>query len=162
MVSKEEMFTYQPPREASWLIFVKRTLLIIAAVHLLIGLVSAYRAYFQIQSLEIVAADTIQAGSVIHTKVVTYGRALATVQLELVQDGRALSVGQLRVPGNELGFYDPRTQRASFSVTLAPQSLERFHAGPATLRATAVGTPQWMRLPPPFVNEFKVTLRVNH
>lgn len=94
MVSKEEMFTYRLPREASWFTFVKRALLIIAAAHLLIGLVSAYRVYFQIHSLKIVASDSVKAGSVIHTEVVTYGRTFATMQLELVQDGSAVSLGQ--------------------------------------------------------------------
>lgn len=161
MVSNEEMFTYRPSREARWLIFVKRTLLIVAAAHLLIGLVSAYRVYFQIHSLQIVASDSVKAGSVIHAEVVTYGRTFATMQLELVQDGSAVSLGQLRVPRNELGFYDPRPQRASFYVTLAPQTLDRFHSGSATLRATALGTPQWTRLPPTLVRELEVTVQVN-
>ena len=152
------MFSYHPPRDAGWLSFIKRTLLFIAAVHLLIGLVSTYRAYFQIHRLDIVANDTVENGSVIQTKIVTYGRALANVQLELVQNGRTLRLGEQRVPGNELGFYDPRTQKAAFSVSITSQMLDRFVDGPATLRATAVGTPQWMRLPPPFVQEMKVEI----
>jgi hypothetical protein len=37
--------------------------------------------------------------------------------------------------------------------------LARFEPGTATLRATAVGRPQWLRVPPPTVREQPVIIQ---
>ncbi len=142
------------------MILLKRILVLIIAVHLLIGLISTYRAYYQIHSLNVTASDIVQPGSTIKTEVVTYGRSFADVRLELIQDGKALTLHEQHVAANEFGFYDPRTQTASFSVVITPQMLERFEAGSAVLRATAVGREQWTRLPPPVVREVPITIRL--
>jgi hypothetical protein len=44
-------------------------------------------------------------------------------------------------------------------VVLAPEQLARFLSGPATVRATATGRRQWLRLPPPTVREAAVDIR---
>ena len=140
------------------MVLLKRILLIIA-VHLLIGLISTYRAYYQIHSLDVTTTDIVQPGSTIKTEVVTYGRSFADVRLELIQHGKTLTLHDQQVAANEFGFYDPRTQTASLSVVITPEMLERFAAGSAVLRATAVGREQWTRLPPPVVREVNVTIR---
>ena len=38
--------------------------------------------------------------------------------------------------------------------------LERFRPGPATLRATGLGSSQWLRVPPPEVRERYVEIAV--
>ena len=46
----------------------------------------------------------------------------------------------------------------SLSVTLTPAMLSEFDPGPATLRASAVGRPQWLRVPPPSIREQAVSI----
>jgi hypothetical protein len=53
---------------------------------------------------------------------------------------------------------DPRPWRGSLRVVLGPGALAGFTSGPAQLRATATGRPQWTRLPPPTVRETAVML----
>ena len=159
MDSEEQIFSRQVATAPRWMVLFKRTVIFVVALHLLIGIVSSCRAYFQVHSLNITAAaDVLQQGSLIETKVITYGRTTVDVRLELIQQGRVVSLHEQRVPGNEFGFYDPRTQSASFSVIITPQSLNRLEAGPAVLRATALGRHQWMRLPPPLVREIPVSI----
>jgi hypothetical protein len=157
MSSEEQIFNYEAT-DPRWLTITKRTILVVVAVHLLIGLISSYRAYYQIHSLEIFSKQVLQPSSVVQTKVVTYGRSFADVKLELIQGDLEVTLHEQRVTANEFGFYDPRTQKAEFSVNMTPQTLERFAPGSALLRATAVGTHQWMRLPPPVVREFPVEI----
>lgn len=159
MNSEEQIFSERVDSYPRWMVHLKRVLLLIVAVHLVIGIVSAYRAYFQIHSLEVTTDQVLKSGSVIKTNVVTYGRSFADVRLELVQNGKALKLYDLHVPANEFGFYDPRTQSGSFSVLITPQILEQFKVGSAVLRATAVGREQWTRLPPPAVREVNVTIQ---
>lgn len=159
MSSGQEIFSPRVIAEPRWLTLLKRFLLLIVAFHLLVGLLSSYRAYYQIHSLDIVTNPVLQPGSVVQTKVVTYGRSFADVKLELIQDGLVVTLHEQRVAANEFGFYDPRTQKAEFSVSMTSQTLERFAPGPALLRATAVGRHQWMRLPPPVVRQMPVEIR---
>lgn len=158
MSSGQEIFSPKVIAEPRWLTLLKRVLLLIVAFHLLVGLVSSYRAYYQIHSVDIFSSQVLEPGSVVQTKVVTYGRSFADVKLELIQGGHTIPLHEQRVAANEFGFYDPRTQRAEFSVTITPQTLERFAPGPALVRATAVGRHQWMRLPPPVVSEVPVEI----
>ena len=161
MNSEEQIFRVRLETDPRWLTLLKRILLLIVAVHLVIGLISTYRAYFQIHSLELKSGNNLQSGSTINAKVVTYGRSFADVRLEIIQNGKVVNLHEEHVPANEFGFYDPRTQTASFSVVITPQMLEQLHQGSAVLRATAVGRHQWMRLPPPVVREVEVTIPTN-
>lgn len=158
MSSDQEIFSSKVIAEPRWLTLLKRLLLLIVAFHLLVGLVSSYRAYYQIHSADIFSDQVLQPGSAVQTKVVTYGRSFADVKLELIQGALAVTLHEQRVAANEFGFYDPRTQKAEFSVNITPQTLERFAPGAALLRATAVGRHQWMRLPPPVVREVPVEI----
>ncbi|HKR60861.1 MAG TPA: hypothetical protein VJS64_14160 [Pyrinomonadaceae bacterium] len=153
------MFSELVNTESRWLVLLKRALLAVVAVHLIIGMISSYRAYFQVHSLDVHTSNVLQVGSVIQSDVVTYGRTAVDVRLELVQDEHAVTLQEQHLAGNEFGFYDPRTQSASFSVVLDPQLIERFEPRPAVVRATAVGRHQWMRLPPPVIREIVVGIR---
>jgi hypothetical protein len=128
-------------------------------LHLLIGLISSYRAYFQVHSVKITTGNVLQEGSLIRTDVVTYGRTPVDVRLELIQNGRVVNFHEHHVLANEFGFYDPRTQSDSFTAVITPELLGRLESGGAVLRATAVGRHQWMRLPPPVVREVNVNIK---
>ena len=154
------MFDNLTVKESWPLLLLKRATLLFLALCFVTAMTSAHRAYFQVRSLELrVAEPVLRAGSVVETEVVISGRTTADVRVELIQDARALTLAVQRVPGNEWAAIDPRTQRAAQSITLTPEDLSHFHTGTASLRATATGRPQWLRLPPPTVREFLVVIR---
>jgi hypothetical protein len=145
--------------ETRWLVVFKRVVLAVVAVHLIVGAVSSYRAWFQVHSVEIITSEkAMHEGSNVRTNVVTYGRTPVDVTLDLIQDGHVVTLDQQRVPPNQFGFYDPRTQSLSFASELKPEHIIGFHNGPAILRATAIGRHQWMRLPPPFVRDIPIVV----
>src|SRR5687767_1438175 len=159
MSSEEQILSSRTAQGPSWMIFFKRTVIVVVALHLLIGLISSYRAYFQVHSVNINSSELLQEGLLIQTKVVSYGRTPVDLRLEIIQNGNVVGLQEHRVAANEFGFYDPRTQTDSFSVLITPQVLDRLESGAAVLRATAVGRHQWMRLPPPFVHEVNVNIK---
>lgn len=85
---------------------------------------------------------------------------MVDVEVDLIQGTHSERLFRLHVPGNELGFFDPRAQHASESFTLTREALSRFQPGGARLRSVATGRPQWMRLPPPTVREVEVELQL--
>jgi hypothetical protein len=142
------------------LALLKKALLLLAIAFLCLGLISSHRAYFQVRSLDLdISERVLHTGSTISTAVVSSGRTYVDVQLELIQGAHTETIGRQRLPGNEYGFFDPRTQKAALTVTLTPEILTRFQPGPAQLRATAYGHSQWTRTPPPVVREQAVELR---
>ena len=159
MSSEEQIFSNQVPAVPRWMTFFRRTVIFVVALHLLIGLISSYRAYFQVHSLKITTGNILQEGSLIQTDVVTYGRTPVDVRLELIQNGRVVNFHEHHVVANEFGFYDPRTQSDSFTAVITPDLLARLESCGAVLRATAVGRHQWMRLPPPVVREVNVNVK---
>ena len=159
MSLSEEMFSELVNTESRWLQLLKRGLLVIVVIHLVIGAISTYRAYFQVHRLDVRASEVLRDGSVIQGSVVTYGRTPVDVRIEIGQAECMVTVYEHHLAGNEFGFYDPRTKSASFSVLLDQKLIHKFESGPAVVRATTVGRHQWMRLPPPVVREVPVTIR---
>lgn len=154
------MFDTLTVKESWPLLLLKRAALAFLALCFVTAMSSGHRAYFQVRSLELRVADPVlHAGSVVETEVVSSGRTHVDVRVELIQDSNAETIAVQLVPGNEWGAIDPRTRRASQSVVITPEILSHFHAGTASLRATATGRPQWLRLPPPTVREFLVVIR---
>jgi hypothetical protein len=92
------------------------------------------------------------------TSVVTSGRTHVNVDVDLIQGAQSQRLVALLVRGNELGFFDPRTQHGSETFTITSGVLSRFKPGSARLRAVATGRHQWFRLPPPTVREFEVVI----
>jgi len=125
---------------------------------LLIGAVSSHRAYFQVRSLELSAPHELSVGSVVNASVVGSGRTQVDVEVDLIQGTHSERLLHLHLTGNELAFFDPRTQYGSDSVVLTSETLSKFQPGPARLRAVATGREQWTRLPPPTVREMDVVL----
>jgi hypothetical protein len=145
--------------EARPIVWLKRLFTLVIVLLLAIGLVSSYRAYVQVRSLELSAPGVLSEGSVVETSVVTSGRTMADVEVDLIQGSHSERLLRLHLPGNELGIFDPRTRHASETVTVTRETLSKFQSGSARLRSVATGRPQWMRLPPPTVREIEVTLQ---
>ena len=153
------MFETRTIPEARGIVLLKRVFMIGVSVYLVIGMISAYRAFYQVHSVEIESADVLQSGSAITTNVVSYARGPVDVRIELVQDGHSATIAALRVRGNEWALLDPRTQHGSQSIVLTDEVLKQFANGKAIVRATAIGRPQWGRLPPPLVRERVVSVQ---
>jgi hypothetical protein len=136
---------------------VKTLILIVVGTHLPLMVASGWRAWFQVKSLELhVSGAVLSPGATISTEVVSYARTPVDVRIELVQGDRAQTLALQTVPGNWNAAYDPRTKRASQQVVVTPEALAVMASGPARVRATATGRHQWMRLPPPLVQEADV------
>lgn len=123
------------------------------------ALLSGYRAIYQIRSVELTVGERIlRPGTRVQARIATSGRTYARLTLELVQGAHAETLAVRRVPGNRDGATDPRSRRASIVVSLTPELLARYEPGPARLRASGLGSSQWLRVPPPTVREVVVAL----
>ena len=150
------MFDSLTIRDATPIVWLKRFFTSVIVVLLVIGMISSYRAYVQVRSLEVRAPAKLSVGSIVETSVVSSGRTTVDVEVDLIQGAHSERLIALRVRGNELGFFDPRTQHGSQSIALTPEILARFQPGPAKLRSVATGREQWTRLPPPTVRTLEV------
>jgi hypothetical protein len=81
------------------------------------------------------------------------------VRIELVQDEHSATIANFRVRGNQWALFDPRTQHGSQTTVLTDDVLKQFANGKAIVRATAIGRPQWGRLPPPLIRERVVNIQ---
>ena len=153
------MFDELTVHDARPILWLKRLFVFVIVALLVIGAVSSHRAYFQVRSLELNAPHTLAAGSVVNTSVVGSGRTQVDVEVDLIQGTHSERLQHLHLTGNNLAFFDPRTQHGSDSVTLTSEILSRFQPGPARLRAVATGREQWTRLPPPTVRELEVEIK---
>ena len=172
------MFQPLPSQRSVAFVLLKRLCLVLLSVFLVIGLISAYRAWYQVKSLDpkltgfgsVVRPNDrrtesvfgIMNGSVFEADLVSYARTHIDVRLELVQGTNSETLAFGPLPGNQWGFWDPRTRRRSFKAVLTDEVLNHFQPGSARLRATATGRHQWMRLPPPVVREMAVELPGNN
>ena len=119
------------------------------------GLFSSYRAWVQVKSLElIVPSANLQSGDTIHVRAVSWARTWVTVDLLLIQGSRTDTLATHFIPGNHNASIDPRVRRDSIVLTVTPELFARYYSrGPAIIKATAVGGPQWLRTPPPLVRQ---------
>jgi hypothetical protein len=153
------MFDSLPSRDARPIALMKRAGLLLLALCFVTALLSGHRAYYQVRSLELqLPGPTLHNGSVIHVEVAGSGRTTLDVRVELIQGGHSETLAVQQVRGNDWAAFDPRPRKASQNVVLTPEQLARFLPGPATVRATATGRPQWLRLPPPTVREAAVEI----
>src|SRR6202008_3024991 len=153
------MFDTLTIRDARPIFWLKRAFVAVIVALLVIGMISSHRAYFQVRSLELDAPALLTEGSVVQTSVVSSGRTTVDVVVELIQGTHSERILNLRLHGNELGFFDPRTRHGSESVKLTPEKLSTFQPGTAVLRSVATGRHQWFRLPPPTVRELPVVIQ---
>lgn len=153
-------FVLSLPREPRLVTWAHRGLGLFIAAFLLLGAIGSYRAWVQVYRVGVQVRDPVlgPAGTV-QVRVVTSGRTFVDVRLELLQSGQAELLARHEIPKNDDAAFDFRSQRYLLALTLQPALWTRFHSGPAILRATATGRPQWLRTPPPTVSEYTVTLR---
>lgn len=130
------------------------------AVHIVLATISGYRAIVQVYRLDLRSSERVlHSGSTVGFTVVTSARTHVDVELELRQGTRAETLAVKLVPGNVNASYDPRTKWAKVTVVLSPEQLARLDRGPAILRATANGRSQWLRTPPPKIQELAVDIQ---
>ena len=153
------MFDTLTIKDSRPMVWLKRWMVAMIVALLVIGAISAHRAYFQVRSLEVKAPSQLSDGSLIQVEAVCSGRNMVDVEAELIQGERSAALFNLRVPGNNLAFFDPRPQRMGYVAVLGEGTLLRFQPGPARLRVVATGRPQWGRRPPPTVRELEVIIQ---
>ena len=137
----------------------KRAVLWFILLQLPIGALSSYRAWVQIKELTLsTTSPTLSPGVVVQSNLVSWARTESDARIEIVQGKRVAMLGEVFLPRNHEPVYDPRPKRGSVVVKLEPTMLAEFDPGPAVLRASAVGRPQWLRVPPPTIREMAVTI----
>jgi hypothetical protein len=153
------MFNDSLIRERRPVVLLKRASLVLLSAYVVILLIAGYRAYYQVRKLELGSVDSVlRSGSTIKTAVVSYARTPIEMRLELIQGAHSETLAVQHVPDNEWALFDLRNRSASQTVVLTAEVLKKFKHGQALVRATAVGRPQWMRLPPPVVRELDVDI----
>jgi len=153
------MFDPIPIKDAKPIAYLKKAFVVFCAAFVVIGLISAYRAWFQVHSLALTASDQrLHPGSIIHTDAASYARTFVTVRIELIQGGKSETLAMQRLMPNDWSLFDPRIRRGEQTAVVTPDILRRFSPGAALVRATALGGPQWMRTPPPVVREMGVEI----
>jgi hypothetical protein len=145
--------------DARSIFWLKSLFVFVIVLFLVIGAVASHRAYFQVRSVELNAPHSLTAGSVVNATVVGSGRTQVDVEVQLIQGAHSERLMHLHLTGNNLAFFDPRTQHGSDSVALTAETLSTFQPGAARLRAVATGREQWTRLPPPTVRELEVEIK---
>ncbi len=140
-------------------ILIKRAILLVILVLLPFFAMSSYRAYVQIKGLDLVVPDSaLHDGVVVLAKVESWARTYVELRIELIQGERAETLAIKEVPRNWDPVFDPRPKRDSLTVALTSRRMARFQPGPALVRATARGSMQWLREPPPRVLERAVVI----
>jgi hypothetical protein len=153
------MFEPVTIKDARPIVWLKRFIVAVFAALLVIGAISAHRAYFQVRSLDVNAPQTLTDGAAIDVAVVCSGRNMVDVEGALIQGEHSAALFNFRIPGNNLAFFDPRAQHAWKTTVLNNETLSQLQPGPAVLRVVATGRPQWGRRPPPTVRELSVTIQ---
>jgi hypothetical protein len=155
---------FEPPKvsESKFILFLKRGFVVIFVLLGLIGAVASYRAYVQVRELEIRANQELKMGSDVSISLVTSGRTTVDVRVDLIQQEHSTTLFNMQLRGSELAFFDPRTRRGTKSITVTKAQLAGFQSGRALIRATAIGRPQWGRLPPPTVADFPIEIMLDN
>jgi hypothetical protein len=156
----KESFETPWSEESRGLVIVKRVIWVIIAVNFVFAVMSGYRAYYQMRSLDLrLTEHVLRSETSIEVIAESYGRDPIKVSLDLIQGAMTKTLGGFRIPPNYIPAVDPRLKRASMTVTLTPELLTGFGSGPAQLRATALGRPEFGRTPPPLVREVSVEIK---
>ena len=145
------------PRWIVWLL-----VSIVLVTYVVPGLFSAYRAWVQVRSLELVVPRSeVRLGDTIRVRAVSWARTRVRFDLQLVQDARSRTLATRVIPDNYNASIDPRWRRDSIVVVMSQTLVAGYDSGAATLRANAIGGPQWLRTPPPLVRQLRVNLALH-
>ena len=157
---QKELFEGPWSEESRALVILKKVIWAFVAVLAVFAVMSGYRAYFQVRSLDLRPAERVlHSGTSIEVTAESYARKPVDVSLELIQGTKIKTLGEVRIPSNYDPALDPRLQRGALNVALTPELLSGFESGPAQLRATARGRMQFGRTPPPLVREVSVEIK---
>ena len=157
MASARQARTSAIPRWILW-----PSVIVVLVTYVFPGLFSAYRAWVQVRSLDLnVPRSEVHGGDTVRVHAVSWARTRVRFDLELVQGGRSSTLAERVIPDNHNASIDPRWRRDSIVFVLTPDLLATYDRGPATLRATAIGGPQWLRTPPPLIRQRQVRLAGN-
>ena len=137
----------------------KRICISVAVVHFSLAAASGYRAVVQIYSVSLETPKVVTGGTLMHARVSTAGRTYVDTGVEIIQGTTVERITAYQVPQNDSFFYDFRTKRAEFDVTVPPDIMSRFKPGPAKVRLIAEGRMQWVHVPPPKIDVVSVELR---
>ena len=147
---------HREPRVFRWL---RRFTIVTLCVHSALLCWSIYRRIWQVQRIEVHATETVLAPlATVGYDVVTSGEVHNLIRLELVQGAQHEILLEQRAGVNRISAYDPRVFRYTPRVTIGPEFLSRFRAGPAVLRLTVFGGQKLLHTPPPRVRELQVRL----
>ena len=153
------MFEDVAIKDTRGIAFVKRACLIVISVYFVLGMIALYRALVQVHNLENNSAETLRADSAISATVLSYGRTPVDLRIELVQPAHSETLAVKQVEKNEWALLDPRIKKATQTIVLTGNVLDRFADGEAVLRATVTGRLQLGHLPAPVVREQVVEIR---
>lgn len=132
----------------------KWIILPLLSVHIVLATISGYRAIVQVYSVQMTSsAHIVRPGTVVTYEVASSGRVPVDVEFELIQDARHDTLAVHWIRDHTVPSYDPRTIRGRWSATLTADQIARFQPGPVTVRVTANGKSQWLRVPPPRISE---------
>ena len=153
------LFDNRLAKEWTGFTILRRVIIAAAIIHFSLAAASGYRAIVQVYDVTIeTPSPTIRAGQPLTVHVSTSGRTYVDVRVDLVQGNHTETIGSTTVDSNDSFFYDPRPKGIAMNVVVPNDILSRFAPGNATVRATAVGRPQWLRTPPPTADEARVTV----
>jgi hypothetical protein len=143
--------------------YARRFGITLASTFAFLAAISGYRAIVQIYGIDLRAPDSVRAGSRVEVAITTSGRVISSATLVLVQGARMDTLIRHVVRNNHIGTFisqslNPFPVHDSLSFVIPAETLSKFAAGPATLRAIGLGGSQWMRVPPPTIHERPVVL----
>jgi hypothetical protein len=120
---------------------------------------SGYRAWVQVKSVSLLIQDRdLRPGAVVEVDAESWARTTVTVRLMVQQGTHAETLLVHRIPSNHTASLDPRIRSAHLMVPIEPELLARFQPGDAVLGAHAIGGPQWLRTPPPRIQQIAVRI----
>ena len=146
-------------RESRVTLWVRRSMIAIAAIYACLFCWSMYRRIWQVLRIEPRATSTVlRPGATVGYDVVTSGEVVNVIRLELVQGARHEILLEQRSRLLAIDAFDVRVFRYTPTVSITASLLSRFQPGPATLRVTGFGAMKLLRTPRPRVAELRVQL----
>lgn len=146
-------------REPKAVLWVRRACIAILTVHMVFATWSLVRRIWQVFRIDLTAsASTLHPGAGISYDVVTTGEVHNRIRLELVQGAHSEILAEEVSRVSAIATYDPRLFRYQRTMPVTAELLNRFTAGPATLRLTGFGSQKLLRTPPPRISELSVHL----
>jgi hypothetical protein len=150
---------FLPQHESRVFRWLRRFTIATACIHLALFCWSIYWRIWQVRRIEVIATATVLAPSTtVGYDVVTSGEVRNLIRFELVQGAQHEILLEQRAATNRISAYDPRVFRYTPRVTIGPELLSRFRAGPAALRLTVFGGQKLLHTPPCRVRELQVRL----